>query len=118
VRRALALAIDRRAIIDTILAGQKPAYVLVPYGMVQPDGKDFREVGGNYFAENLAEAQRLLAEAGYPEGKGFPKLTLLYNTSEGHKKIAEAIQQMWKKNLGIEVGLTNQEWQVYLKMNG
>jgi len=87
VRRALALAVDRQAIIDTILqAGQKPAYALVPYGMVQPDGKDFREVGGNYFAENLAEAQRLLAEAGYPEGKGFPTLTLFYNTSEGHKK--------------------------------
>jgi len=55
-----------------------------------------------------------LKEAGYPDGKGFPTLTILYNTSEGHKKIAEAIQQMWKKNLGIDVALENQEWKVYL----
>ena len=65
-------------------------------------------------AERLARAKKLLADAGYPEGKGFPKLEVLYNTDEGHKKIAAAIQQMWRKNLGIEVELRNTEWKVYL----
>ncbi len=62
----------------------------------------------------VARARKLLAEAGFPEGRGFPKLEILYNTDEGHKKIAAAIQQMWRKNLGIEVELRNTEWKVYL----
>ena len=62
----------------------------------------------------IAYAKQLLAEAGYPDGKGLPKLEVLYNTDEGHKKIAAAIQQMWSKNLGIEVELRNSEWKVYL----
>ncbi|GAG23510.1 unnamed protein product, partial [marine sediment metagenome] len=64
--------------------------------------------------KSIAEAKRLLAEAGYPNGKGFPALEILYNTSEAHKKIAEAIQQMWNKALGIRIKLFNQEWKVYL----
>ena len=55
------------------------------------------------------EAKKLLAEAGYPNGKGFPDLTLSYNTSEAHKAVAETIQQMWKKHLGIEIALENRE---------
>jgi len=63
---------------------------------------------------DLDEAKRLLAEAGFPEGRGFPQVTLLYNTSENHRAIAEALQQMWRRNLGINIGLMNQEWKVYL----
>ena len=62
----------------------------------------------------VLEARQLLAEAGYPEGRSFPKLEILYNTDEGHKKVAAAIQQMWRKNLGIDVSLRNTEWKVYL----
>ncbi|HEX2099658.1 MAG TPA: ABC transporter substrate-binding protein, partial [Candidatus Synoicihabitans sp.] len=58
-------------------------------------------------------ARRLLAEAGYPNGQGFPRLEILFNTLEGHRKIAEAIQQMWKRELNIDVGLHNQEAKVY-----
>jgi ABC-type oligopeptide transport system substrate-binding subunit len=65
-------------------------------------------------AERIAQAKKLLAEAGYPGGKGLPKLEVLYNTNEAHKKIAAAIQQMWSKNLGIQVELRNSEWKVYL----
>ena len=55
-------------------------------------------------------AARLLAEAGFPEGRGFPKIEFLYNTSESHKLIAEAIQEMWRRDLGVEVRLANQEF--------
>ena len=117
VRTAFAMAIDRQAIIDNVTqAFQKPAFAMVPYGI--PDavaGEDFREKGGNsYFAEDLAKAKQLLAEAGYPDGKGLPEIKILYNTNEAHQKIAEAIMEMWKQNLGANVTLTNQEWQVYL----
>ncbi len=115
VRKALAMSIDRKQLVDNVLlAGEKPALAFVPFGFMDTNGKDFRQNSGNLFEENLTEAKKLLAEAGYPEGKGFPEATILFNTSENHKKIAEAIQQMWKKNLGIEVSIENTEWQVYL----
>ncbi|HEY3366280.1 MAG TPA: peptide ABC transporter substrate-binding protein [Symbiobacteriaceae bacterium] len=115
VRKALTLAIDRKAIVENITkAGQIPATAFVPSGIPDVSG-DFRANGKDFFKDNDVEAaKKLLADAGYPDGKGFPKLTILYNTSEGHKKIAEAIQEMWKKNLGITVELTQQEWAVYL----
>lgn len=109
VRKALSLAINRSLITEEILrGGQMPAYHFTP-----PDT-------GGYTArfrisEDPAEARRLLADAGFPGGEGFPKLELLYNTSESHKLIAEAIQQMWKQELGIEVELVNQDWKVYLQ---
>ena len=62
----------------------------------------------------VLEARQLLKEAGYPDGKGFPKLTLLYNTAEHHKKIAAAVQEMWRVGLGVEFELVNTEWKVYL----
>lgn len=117
VRKAFMLAIDRDAICKTILkAGQIPALGWVPYGM--PDakpGEEFRKVGGEYYKDNDIEtAKKLLAEAGYPAGRGLPPITYLYNTGEAHKAIAEAIQEMWKKNLGVDIKLANQEWKVYL----
>ncbi len=116
VRKALTLAIDRQALVDSVTqGGQLPAYAFVPNGIPEADGSDFRDNGGDFFAYDVEEAQRLLAEAGYPDGAGFPSVEILYNTSEMHKLIAEAIQEMWKQNLGIEnVTLTNQEWGVYL----
>ncbi|MBM3289500.1 MAG: peptide ABC transporter substrate-binding protein, partial [Candidatus Hydrogenedentes bacterium] len=63
---------------------------------------------------DLAKAKQLLAEAGFPDGKGMRAIEILYNESEDHQLIAEAIQDMWKKGLGIEVATNKQEWKVYL----
>lgn len=117
VRKALTLAIDRQAIVDVVTkGGQKPASGFVPPGMTLSDGSDFREKGGDYgipATANVEEAKKLLAEAGYPDGQGFPTIEVMYNTLEAHKAIAEAIQEMWKQNLGINVELRNEEWKVF-----
>jgi oligopeptide transport system substrate-binding protein len=108
VRKALAYSIDREALTEHVLkAGQKPAYHFTPPNT------------GGYTAEVKLPydpdlARQLLAEAGYPNGEGFPKFELLFNTSESHSIVAVAIQQMWKEELGIDIGLYNQEWKVYL----
>lgn len=117
VRKALTLAIDRRAIVEVVTqAEQTPATGFVPPNILMPDGKDFRETVGDYYIKETAqieEAQKLLAEAGYPNGEGFPEVTLIYNTSENHKKVAEAIVEMWNQNLNIQIQLANQEWKVF-----
>ena len=107
VRMALSRAIDRERICNAILrAGQQPAYSLVP------------PVLPHYAAShapdyNLEAARRLLAEAGYPDGHGLRSIEILFNTSDSHRKIAEAIQQDWQR-LGVDVRLRNLEWQTYL----
>lgn len=109
VRHALSLAIDRQAIIDNVTKrNETPAFSFVPNGT-----QGYATTAK--LEENVTRAKELLAEAGYPNGEGFPKITLLYNTSDAHKSIAEALQYMWEKNLNIHVELVNQEWKVFLK---
>lgn len=117
VRRALTYSIDREKIVETLSKGNVPAAGFIPPGMPDHMGQDFFETSGTYGISsddsNYDEAKKLLAEAGYPNGEGFPKFTLMYNTSEGHKLVAEMVQEMWKTNLGIECDLENQEWAVF-----
>jgi oligopeptide transport system substrate-binding protein len=108
VRRALSMAIDREQLISTVLEGTfVAAYSITPPGTMgyQPPV---------LFGHDVAKARQLLAEAGYPDGQGWPGIELMYNTSENHRKIAVALQQMWMEALNIEVTLSNQEWKVYL----
>ncbi|AEM74154.1 peptide ABC transporter substrate-binding protein [Caldicellulosiruptor acetigenus] len=115
VRQALSLAIDRTRITEILKAGQKPATGFIPYG-IKGLSKDFRLEGGSYLPvrADLEKAKKLLAEAGYPNGKGFPEIEIIYNTDENHKKVAEAIQNMWQQ-LGIKVKLSNMDWKVLLE---
>ena len=98
VRKALAYAIDRTALVEKVtLAFETPAYHVVPPGLLDYESD-------NKFSMNVAEAKRLLAEAGYPNGEGFPQTELLYNTSEKHRTIAEAIQHKQRENHGPQNG--------------
>jgi oligopeptide transport system substrate-binding protein len=106
---ALNLAIDREALVKNLpRAKQGPAIGLTPTGLASYPALDLI----HYDPE---KARQLLAEAGYPNGAGFPSsLNILINTPESHRQIAEAIQQMWRQDLNISVGIENQEWKVYI----
>jgi len=112
VRKAFASAIDRESLIKYVLkGGQSAAQTFISPGI--PGYVDGVKEGVGY-PYDPEVARKYLAEAGYPKGEGLPEVTLMFNTSESHRKIAQAIQQMWKEVLGVEVNITNQEWKVYL----
>jgi oligopeptide transport system substrate-binding protein len=115
VRQALSMAIDRQSLIDNVTkGGQEPAQWFARPGLVAaPTMADYPDLGVKYDAAAAkASMDEYLAEKGITAAD--VDITLMFNTSSGHQKIAEAIQQMWKDTLGIEVKLTNQEWQVFL----
>lgn len=116
VRKAFSMAVDREKLVNNVIKGGKePAYAWVPPGLTNPITKqDFRREGGNLVEYNPQKARELLSEAGYPNGEGLPPITILYNTNEMHKAVAEVIQAMWKENLNVNVELLNQESKVYL----
>ncbi|WP_028022796.1 ABC transporter substrate-binding protein [Enterovibrio calviensis] len=115
VRQALSYSIDRDIVAGAIWGqGQTPAYALTHSGITgfSPDQPEYATLSQK---ERVQEAKKLLEAAGF--GAGNPlDFTLLYNTSENHKKTAVAIQSMWKKSLGnyVDVTLENQEWKTYL----
>ena len=115
VRRALSLAIDRGLIATKILRGaQTPAHGFTPPGAgggVAPAGA---AVGVGAISGDPRAARELLAAAGYPGGKGAPRVELLFNSSESHRAVAEAVQEMWRRELGLTVVLLNQENKVVL----
>lgn len=118
VRKALSLAIDRPALVKAVWKDpRKPATGLIPYGVADADSsKEFRTVGGDFYDPkgDIAQAKKLLAEAGYPDGKGFPAFEYAYNKNETHAAIAQAVQNMWKQNLGIDVKLNEVDWKVFI----
>lgn len=116
VRKALSMVIDRKAIVDHVIhGGKRPAHAFIPPGMIESTtGKDFRQQGGDYVEENIAQAKALLKEAGYDKEHPLPAITILYNTNEMHKAVAEAVQERWRDTLGVDAILQNQESKVFL----
>ncbi|HTG43422.1 MAG TPA: peptide ABC transporter substrate-binding protein [Verrucomicrobiae bacterium] len=108
VRKALALAVDKERLVAHLTrGGERIAPSFTPYGVARytpPDG----------LKHNPDLARQLLAEAGYPGGKGFPPISYLFNSSKVHERIGVELQQMWQRELGITVELRQAEWQVYL----
>jgi len=103
VRRALAMAVDRQAIVEKILrGGQMPAGAFTPpvmEGYTPPAGISF----------DPAAARQLLADAGYPGGKGLPAFEILFNAVDVHRAVAEAVQEMWRRELGVETRLAQMD---------
>lgn len=124
VRKALSLAIDRKLICDQVLRnGAVPAAAFVAPPFKLSTGESLRAMDefGNVMTEyeinpngaEVEKAREYLAAAGYPNGEGFPTLELLYYESGSNSQIAEAVQQMWKENLGITVNLKVEEYAVF-----
>ncbi|MBF7096461.1 peptide ABC transporter substrate-binding protein [Alkalibacter mobilis] len=118
VRQALSMAIDRESIVvDVAQGGQASAEGVVPFGIPDETGADFRDASGNHVTYDAAAAKTLLEEGLAEEGmtiEDMSNVTLLYNTNEAHKKIAQAIQEMWRTALGVEINLENVDFQVKL----
>ncbi|HEY4248927.1 MAG TPA: peptide ABC transporter substrate-binding protein [Lacunisphaera sp.] len=103
VRQALAAAIDRTTLVEKVVrGGQQPAHSLTPPGI---DGY----VPPDVVKSNYDQARQLLADAGYTGGQGLPELEITINTSGNHRAIAEAIQEMWRRELGVNVRIVNME---------
>ncbi len=118
VRKALAYSLDRSVVTEQVLkGGQFEAFTFTPAATANFTVPDVAW-GKMSQAERDAKAKELIAEAGYGNGGKPLAFELLYNTSEGHKKIATVAAQMWKQKLGVDVTLANQEWKVFLETRG
>lgn len=116
VRRALSFAVDRQSLIDNVTkGGQEPAGWFSRPGLAgAPTREEYPDLGAKFDPEYAkAQLQEYLDEKGQTVAD--LDISLMFNTSSGHQKIAEAIQAMWKENLGLDVKLVNQEWKVYLE---
>ena len=123
IRKALSLAIDRNYIVENVVPTAKsPTSAWVAVGAYDVIG-DFRENGGEFidiskegYSNNIVMAKQLMAEAGYPDGKDFPVLEYKTTSDLSYMQVAEAVQQMWKENLGIDLIISSMEWAAYQQM--
>jgi oligopeptide transport system substrate-binding protein len=117
VRKAFSISISREQLTKNILQiPDRPAYGIVPFGIpyATKPGKDYRDVVGNDLVkEDVAAAQKLLADAGFPGGKGLPPITITVRNNQSERDLAQGLQAMWKKNLGAETTIVTWESKVY-----
>ncbi len=106
VRQAFARAVDKDTLVNKVLEG-----VVVPANTIIPPGMPgYNETAGEIQQMNVEEAKKLLAEAGFPDGKNFPKVSLAINNQDpNYAKISAALQQMWSENLGVQVEINTEE---------
>ena len=124
VRKALSLAIDRNYVANTLMQGTySPASAIVGPGWLDTDGSSFAEnanggtpyIDNDNFDANLEEAKKLLEEAGYPNGEGFPQIEYTTNDAGYHKVVAEYLQQAWAA-IGIDLKVNIVEWASFTPM--
>jgi oligopeptide transport system substrate-binding protein len=117
VRRAFSWAIDRQALVENVTkGGQEPARWFARPGLTAaPSPKQGDDFGPPPTAD-VEKAREFLAASSYGSAENLPEITLMHNESAGHARIAEAIQQNWKENLGVDVNIATQEWKVYLQI--
>jgi oligopeptide transport system substrate-binding protein len=109
VRKALGMSIDRQSLItDVLKTAYTPAFTLQAPGIKGRNPEIWPK-------EDLNQAKQLLADAGFPDGKGMPNLSYAYNTNGTHKLVAEYLQNQWNKALGLNISITNMEWKVFLQ---
>lgn len=115
IRKALSLAVDRNAIVTNVTkGGQTPATGVVPYGVYDHTGAEFREQAGDYglptqYAD-VESARALLAEAGYPDGEGMPVIEVTVDDTGEYVAIAEFITEMWREVLNVESVIVKKSW--------
>ena len=115
VRKAFAYAIDRQAVLTAcMLNAEQPSYGFIPSSQpsLTADGS-YRSVAGDMFSEDVALAQQLMADAGYPGGAGFPVVHIVCQNSDEQRLMAQILGEMWKANLGIEYDITTYESSTY-----
>ena len=123
IRKALSLAIDRNYIVENVVPTAKSTTsAWVPVGAYDVEG-DFRQNGGEYidlskeaYSNNVEMARELMAEAGYTNGEGFPVLEYKTTSDLVYINVAEAVQQMWKSALGVDLQISSMEWAAYQQM--
>ena len=118
MRRAFSAAIDRRSLIEDVTkTGQVPANTFAPEGVFGSAAQN-PKIAPWALDPELGEqkAQEWLAEAGYPDGEGFPTVTLMHNTNEAHRAIAESVASMWESTLGVQIDIQDGEWHAYLDL--
>ncbi|RDW20560.1 peptide ABC transporter substrate-binding protein [Oceanobacillus chungangensis] len=115
IRQAFALAANRQDIAEFVVKnGVEPAFAFVSPGFTTPSGEDFRDVNGELVPYDPEQAKQLLEEGMAEEGyEKLPSIVLSYNTTDTNKAIAETLQNMFSENLGVDVTLENQEWNVF-----
>ena len=115
VRQAFSMAIDRQALLTAMGLIESPVYGFVPYAQpsLTDSSKCYRDIAGDLFTEDVEAAKALMAEAGYPNGEGFPVVEIVTKNDTSQKLMAQILGEFWKQNLGVEYSITTYESSVY-----